>query len=601
MCGIYGMIQRSGAPLHAPAAATAMRQSLVHRGPDGHGCIRLPHAILGVNRLRIVDRSDRGDQPFTSQDGNVWLALNGEIYNAGDLRRRYPGYCWRSRSDAETVLPLFLDRGPRGLEDLDGMFAIAVWDDRARTLTLARDRAGEKPLFVRQVGDEIWFASEIQALLRAGAGRPGLDRTAFAQGVRLGYIPEPRTPFDGISRVEAGTIATFGPEGDRTTRRYWTVETAPVVPAPRAGDAADELDRLLCAAVRKQLTADVPVGVFASGGLDSSLLLALAAREQPVLTFTVRFHDHSYDEGVPARAVAARFSTRHVEVTARDTDLLGALECVTTRVAEPVADPAVLPTYLLAKVAREHVGVVLSGEGADELFGGYPTYLGHRVAPVFSRIPQPLRAFIRRGVLALPSSAAKVPLEFLLKQFVAAAELPWLDRHLAWFGTGLPAGLLPAELDGPVTVPPGAGPAYRRAMLLDYSTYLRDGLLTKLDRATMLHSLESRSPYLDRDVSRFAFSLPDRFTARGLRGKWLLRRVASRRLPPAVLRRQKRGLSVPVAQLLGGRLEPARLIRRGLLNARTAGELLPRAPARGLWALLVWQRWLDHWMPEEHE
>jgi asparagine synthase (glutamine-hydrolysing) len=369
----------------------------------------------------------------------------------------------------------------------------------------------------------------------------------------------------------------------------------------------------------------VPVGVFTSGGLDSALLTALAAEERGAArlhTFTVRFPDASYDESRFARRTADHLGTTHVEALASDNALHGALDTVIGSVAEPITDPAILPTLLLARTARERVGVVLSGEGADELFGGYPTYVGHRLAPWFSRLPSALRRTAASLINAWPSSQRKVTLEFLLKRFVAGAELPWFERHVAWFGTGLPTDVLGGSADrrtgGPFqvrsddpTIRPSADDL-NAVMLWDYQSYLRDLLLPKIDRATSLVALEARAPYLDTDVTRFAQALPVEYKMRGLGTKWLLRRVARRWLPASIVRRRKRGLSVPVAAWLNGGLsravdrvcEPARLARQGLLNPRAVSQLVAEhrrgrlALTRGLWTLFVLQLWMDHWMPE---
>jgi len=614
VCGIYGMVSPAGIPLRRPEQRDAMRRALAHRGPDGHGCVSRLHAVIGVNRLRIIDRRSQADQPFTDPSGDVWLAVNGEIYNAQDLRRRYPDYPYRSRSDVEPVLPLYLARGAEGLAELDGMFALAIWDERSATLTLARDRAGEKPLFHSDRDGEVWFASEIQGLLQGA--RPSLDAVAAGDIVRLGYPLEPRTIWSGISRVESGTILSIGATGKRLNR-YWPPDTEPGTPDPET--TPPQLASLLETSVRKQLVADVPIGVFLSGGLDSSLLVGLATRQtgSRVGTFTVGFPDTSYDESAFARRVAAHFGTEHVESIATETVLHEALDTITGSVAEPITDPAVLPTLLLARTARGSVGVVLSGEGADELFGGYPTYLGHRLAPWFSRIPKPFRAALAAALAAPRSSYGKVTLEYLLKRFVAGAELPWFERHLAWFGSGLPGEVLDAG-----SVPPSACSPYRpsadvlnQAMLWDYTSYLRDLLLPKIDRATSLVALETRAPYLDAGLTRYAWSLPASHKLRGLTTKWLLRRAARGVVPRWVLRRRKRGLSVPVAAWLNGGLsrpldrvlDPTRLRRQGLLNPRVVSQLVAGhragnlALSRGLWTLFTLEAWMDQWMPEEGE
>jgi asparagine synthase (glutamine-hydrolysing) len=609
MCGLYGMVSFNGR-LRWPEFRNSMSTRLRHRGPDDAACRTEERALLGVERLRITDPRPEAAQPFTTPDGGTWMACNGAVYNVADLRQRYAAWPYRSRSDVEPILPLYLDAGLDAFSALDGMFAIVIWDARRQRLVLARDRAGEKPLFWCRREGEIWFASEVQALL--GIGRPTLDRIALADYVRLGYTRAPRTMFEGVSKVPAGTALVF----ESTTPRaypYWRPEAIQV--SDLTADAAEaELDRLLPAAVEKQLVADVPVGVLTSGGLDSALIAVLAGRAtkpRPVHTFTIGFSDPGYDERSPAATLAGLLGSRHVTALADSYTLQRAFDLVTDRVAEPVADPAILPTYLLAREARRHVGVVLSGEGADELFGGYPTYLGHRITPAYRALPASVRTLIEAVIAALPVSRGKVTPEFLLRRLVAHAHVPLPERHVSWFGTGLPADVLKAPADG--TLPfhlPAVGDPLRGAMLFDYLTYLPDDLLTKVDRATMLVSLEARSPYLDRDLTTFALGLPTRFRVRGLQTKWLLKRVAARYLPAGVVERRKRGLSVPTAAWINDGLRATvdrllgrdRLEQAGLFDAVRVGQLLTdhragRANhARALWPLIVFERWRERWM-----
>ncbi len=608
MCGIYGMVGFDAA-LHRPDLLAQMGDRLRHRGPDDAGRQVAPRAAFGVERLRITDLRPEAAQPFNDPTGKIWLSGNGAVYNAADLRRRYADYPYRSRSDIEPLVPLYLERGSAAFAEIEGMFALAVWDGRTGQLILARDRAGEKPLFWRHVAGEIWFASEIQALLIEDA-RLHLDAAALVDYVHLGYPREPRTLLEEVAKVPAGTAAVFA--GPRPSlRRYWHPEGIEPgrIDAPTA---ARELERLLIAAVDAQVAADVPVGVFTSGGVDSALLAALARRQLGTLrTFTVGFRDPSFDERGAAARLARMVGSEHVAIDVGDAELLDALEAITSRVAEPIADPAILPTYLLARAARRHVGVVLSGEGADELFGGYPTYLGHQLAGRYRRLPAPARRLARRGVATLPVSHAKVTVEFLLRRFVAHAEEGLLERHVSWFGTGLTGDVLAPGYRAPLPLEAeGKVDPLRRVMLFDYRTYLPDNLLAKIDRATMLVGLESRAPFLDREVTAFGLGLPSSLRVRGLRTKWLLKRVADRYLPAGTVGRRKRGLSVPIAGWLNGglRAEADRLLDRGRLRdggvfdaervARILGE--HRAGhanhARALWPLVVFERWRERWM-----
>ena len=601
MCGIYGMAGTSA--LRFPDVLERMGEALRHRGPDGSAWLDSPNARIGTERLRIIDLHERADQPFASPDGTVWLEANGEIYNAASIRARYPDYPYRSHSDVETILPLYLEHGANAVSMLDGMFGLAIWDGRTNTLTLARDRAGEKPIFYTRTGGEVLFSSELQCLLRHPEISRELDRDALEDYLALGYILEPRSPFKAIRRVPAGTIMRFTPDGEEATIRYWDPASFAIQPRdPR--EAVAELQRLFEEAVTKQVMSDVPVGVFISGGLDSSLLATLASKAigvDKVHTFSAQFAEESYDESRDAAELAKRMRTRHIPVRTDEETLREALHNVTTRVAEPLADPAILPTFLLARAAREHVKVILSGEGADELFGGYPTYLGHKIAPMYDALPSFIRAALRRATLAVPASGKKVTFEFMLKRFVTDAEKPWIERHLNWFGTGVSTHLPSFEVrdHDPLT----------GAMLLDYQTYLRDNLLVKVDRATMLSSVEARAPYLDRFVTAFALSLPPELRVRGLTTKWILKKAAEKWIPRDVIYRRKRGLSVPIAGWINGSLRsevdrllaPSRLREQGIVDADRVSELLAahregRANhAKPLWAVIMLGYWIENW------
>ena len=614
MCAIFGMVNLAGRPLRHPGVAPSMGTALGHRGPDGSGRFERAHVIIASERLRINDLASRGDQPFSACEDRVVLACNGEIYNADELRERFDAHPYRSSSDVEPLLPLYLDRGPAAPDDVDGMFALAVWDDRSSRLTLARDRAGEKPLYYCRHGDEVWFASELQALLLHPELSREPDATAIGQYHALGYVPEPRTPFLRVRKVPAGSVLELDAGGERL-HRYWDPYALASAPAANEADA-EELDRLLEKAVTRQLQSDVPVGVFLSGGLDSALIASLAAQHSPpesLESFTASFEARSYDEADVADRVARRFGIRQNRVVVNEDSLRTAFDALLAGPAEPLADPALLPTYLLAQRARERgVIVVLGGEGADELFGGYPTYLGHALTPWLRALPSPLKRLAGRMAALLPASRQKVPLETLVKRLLAECDREFLERHLTWFGTGLLLQSEPAPPPEAASLLPAGLDDVRSAMLLDYVTYLRDNLLPKIDRATMLCSVEARAPFLDRDLARFAFALPRSAKIRRFQTKWLLKKAARARLPHDIIDRRKRGLSVPIADWLDGGLrgevdrllEPGRLQRQGIVDAATVSRLVAehRAKqanhARPLWTALTFQRWLEHWAPE---
>ena len=583
-----------------------MAVALAHRGPDGQYIVGHARARLGARRLAIMDLTT-GDQPFQSPDGGVWMVCNGEIYNAPELRRESvaAGYPFRSKGDIETIVPLYERLGPDAVQRLEGMFGLAVWDDRAGRLLLARDRAGEKPLFWTEVAGEVRFASEIQALLVFPDQRRRVNPTAARLYEALGYVPAPYTLFEGISKLPPAHVLVADRAGV-AAHRYW--DAARVAASATHLDNAGTLRTALLHAVERELMSDVPVGVFTSGGLDSSLLAAAAARVMPgeaIHTYAVKFTEPGYDESSYAEAVTHDIRTVHHVVSADDAALERAFDVVTRALAEPVGDPAILPTFLLAEAARHHVKVVLSGEGADELFGGYPTYLGHRAAGLYRRLPG--RGLLRALVNRLPTTTGKVTVEFLLKQFVAAAELPWLERHLTWFGA-----LGPPPPSDRRTLPeiaarledfPDNDPL-NRVLWLDFLTYLPDNLLVKVDRGTMLASIEARAPYLDRALMELALPAPSTLKVHGFTTKVILKEAARGLVPDGVIRRKKRGLSVPVARWLNAGLATLadrhllapRLFRRAptarLLGEHRAGA---RNNARKLWPLLIAELWAERW------
>ena len=601
MCGIFGVVSLSGLPLRHPEGVAAMAAALAHRGPDGERIVGHEHARLGARRLAIMDLTT-GDQPFQSPDGAVWMVCNGEIYNAAELRQggERAGYPFRSTGDIETIVPLYARRGADGVAQLEGMFGLAIWDDARQRLVLARDRAGEKPLFWTRAGGELRFASEVQALLAFPDQPRRVSPPAAALFAALGYVPAPHTMLDGIHKLPPGHVLV-AEAGSVSVRPYW--EAAAAASAPNTLESARQLRDVLVGAVARELMSDVPLGIFTSGGLDSSFLVAAAARAMPgerLHTYAVRFLEPGYDESPFAEQVTHHIRSVHHVVTADDAALQRALHVVTDRLAEPVGDPALLPTYLLAEAAQADVKVVLSGEGADELFGGYPTYLGHKAAGLLRRLPG--RGLLRALINRLPTSTGKVTTEFLLKQLVAAADLPVLERHLAWFGALGPSPEATAWAEGLLRGFP-ATPSLNRVLWLDFCSYLPDNLLVKVDRGTMLASIEARAPFLDRRVLELVLPAPAALKVRGFTTKAILKEAARGLVPDNVIHRRKRGLSVPVARWLNSSL--ASLADRYLTAPHLAPERVRplfaehragRANhARKLWPVLMAELWAERW------
>jgi asparagine synthase (glutamine-hydrolysing) len=616
MCGICGIASRTGSP--DPDRLDAMSASLAHRGPDSGGVHLDGPVALAARRLSIIDLAG-GDQPIGNEDGSCVVVQNGEIYNYPELRLELErdGHTFRTNCDTEVHLHLYERHGPEYARHLRGMFAVALWDARRRRLVLARDRYGIKPLYYRDADGALEFASELRALPRGEVDLDALD--AF---LAFNSIPAPYSIFRDTRKLPAGHVLVWEEKGGVTVERYARPGPLPVdeLRGDDEAELVEELRARLRDSVRAHLLADVPVGVLLSGGVDSAVLAALAAQETPdaVHTFTIGFEERSFDERADARLVAERYGTNHHELLVHP-DPLVLVPALADVFDEPFADSSALPTYLVSELAAEHVKVALSGEGGDELFGGYYTYaadlLADRVAP-FARLVRPL-------VERLPSSSAKASFDYKAKRFVRAAHLPPLERHHGWKEIFSPDAR--AELTGrhsafdPVDVlrtryaETGGADPLARQQDVDFGVYLVDDLLVKTDRASMAHSLEARVPFLDPVVTNFAFGLPAKHKVRGLSKKILLRKAAEPLLPREVVHGRKRGFSIPAAAWLRGELEPfARatlspdtLRSQGFFRPAPVTRLLDEHVAgaedwsRQLWGLLTFTLWYERHVEQE--
>ncbi|MGE0709879.1 MAG: asparagine synthase (glutamine-hydrolyzing) [Planctomycetota bacterium] len=628
MCGIAGIV-RPAPDAGDEERVAAMTATLVHRGPDGHGLRRAGAAVFGHRRLAIVDLSERGAQPMAAAEGRALISYNGEVFNHRALRAELEaaGQDFQSESDTEVVLRGWLEWGAAVVPRLNGMFAIALWDERTQTLLLARDRFGQKPLYYARLPDGgLAFASELRAL--APLLRPALDRAAIAKYLCFDGFPAACSVYAGVEKLRPGhTLRWSAGEGAPAPHlvRYWSRPYGPdpgAAAPPRPAAAAGRLWELLVASVERRLMSDVPLGVFLSGGVDSSAVLAaMVERCDPrqVQTFAIGFREAGYDESEPAARVAAAFGVRHRTRMLDGEALLELLPRLLDHLDEPLADASVIPTYALSRFAREEVTVALGGDGGDELFAGYDTVVAERLARAFLRAPAPLRAGVARLVGALPPSNDKRSLQLRARRFVRGLDDPDpLARNQRWFGSFLPeeaAALVkgapsPARLYEDLrdlAAPPGEqGP-----LELWAGIYLPDCVLTKVDRASMAVSLEVRAPFLDPELAEFVAGLPYRYKLRGLRRKWILKRALRGRLPAWVMRRSKQGFGAPCGEWLRGPLraeaerlfDPARLAREDLLEpapvARLWGEHLSgrHDHRKELWALYVLLRWLERRSP----
>lgn len=610
MCGICGKV---GFPSLANQRATLdlvrdMLEALRHRGPDALGELATPSAVLGATRLAIRGVHD-GRQPMVDAASGVVVVCNGEIDNHRELRTWLAerGRPVTQATDVAVIPGLYAELGEAFASRLIGAFAVAVWDPRAGRLVLARDRAGERPLFFRRTANEVVFATEIAALVSRERAPCELSQDALRRYLQFGIFFSPDTPFAQIQKVAPGQLVVFDASGTRrqTYWRWLNVERKKKPPS------LDEFDRVFRLAVGRQSDVDVDFGVFLSGGLDSSLVSAVARSlhpKRPLKAFTLRFEEESYDEGSFAEAVAKQFELEMVTVWIRPEEVRQELASLVRLVGEPLADPAWLPSALLARRAAQDIHLGLVGEGADELFGGYPTYLGAGVAEKFRRLPAWLRAAMRRLIESLPPSDKKVTISYLLKRFVQAAELGGLARHRLWVSNISPAllGRLGVEPRVMADEETAGAELLDHVQRWDLEASLAEGLLTKADRASMSSALELRAPFLDEAVLEFASTLPVEERVRGFNTKIFLKRYAGRYLPDRIVHRRKRGLSVPIARWLRGPwhewatavLGGERLSRAGV-NPAVARELLTEHcehgadHARALWTLLVLSEWLD--------
>jgi asparagine synthase (glutamine-hydrolysing) len=611
MCGIAGRVNlRSRAPV-GQDSVEAMCRLIAHRGPDGQGTLVDGCAGFGHRRLAIIDLSDAASQPMVSEDGRYWLVFNGEIYNFKEVRRDLEarGVRFRTSSDTEVLLASYRAFGPDCLSRLRGMFAFAVWDTATQRLFLARDRLGKKPLFYRLDQDGIAFASEAKCFLGDEGFDPRPDARALALYLAYGYVPDPWSAFEGVHKLPPAHYAIFE-DGRLTTCRYWQLRYRPKSELSEA-EATERLLELLGEAVRLRLISDVPLGAFLSGGVDSSVVVALMARlgTGAVRTFSIGFEDEEFDELRYARLVARRYGTVHEEFVVRP-DAASVLPTLAWHYGEPFADASAIPTYYLAQLTRRHVTVALNGDAGDESFAGYTRYIPAPKAAWYGRTPAPLRrALAAAGRLApVPQQSASLGaratrwVEVMQgsRQARYAESMMCLDSALR---RRLCTNAFLAGSPDPAAVVLGAYAAtdadqITDAMMhVDIQTYLPGDILVKVDIATMAHGLEGRSPFLDHELMEFAASLPVDYKLRGGEKKHLLRRAARSLVPGALLDRPKKGFSVPLARWFRGELRDLafdvllshRTAQRGIVSpARVERLLRDHCEGRYDWHVPIW-------------
>lgn len=639
MCGIAGIfLAPDAADPRRLAAIKPMAATLHHRGPDGEGIWtdRDAGIALGHRRLAIVDLSEAGHQPMTSHGGRLVITFNGEIYNFADLRRELEtvGYRFRGHSDTEVMLAAFERFGIEpALGRFAGMFALALWDRDRRILHLVRDRLGKKPLYVAFDRGALLFASELKAIRAFPGFQPKVDAAALAMVLRRGWVPDTHCIWEGAFKLAPGSMLSIsaddlpgaGADDLRARVRPWwsLAEVAEsgqqALRRPNVAELESDLDRLLRMVVRERMVADVPLGAFLSGGIDSSTVIALMQVQspRPVRTFTIGFGEAAYDEASHASRVAHYFETEHTEFRLTPAEALAAIPRLPEVWDEPFADESQIPTLLLSKLARQHVTVALSGDGGDECFGGYARHFMLSPLAGAFKLPPAARRFAASGLRVLSPPGwrrllAAIPLPPALRATLSGAGVDKLARLLAasdedeLYETLVAANAIPARSSDAHAVPPLIN-LIDRVIYRDMVDYLPGDILVKLDRASMATSLEARCPFLDHRMIEFVWRLPTSFKVRAGRGKWLLRRVLRRYLPAALFDRPKQGFNVPIAEWLRGPLrdwalgliDPARIRRDGLLDAQWVESCWrdhhggSGDRSRTLWAILMVQAWLD--------
>jgi len=652
MCGITGLWRPGGGDRSLlNGYASRMTEAIAYRGPDASGLWSCAQAgvAFGHRRLSILDLSDAGAQPMTSACGRLTVTFNGEIYNHLDIRAELEALGaapnWRGHSDTETVLAAIRQWGvAAAVQRMTGMFAFALWDADARTLTLGRDRFGEKPLYYGWCAQDLVFGSELKALAAHPHWAPSLDRTALTAFMRYSYVPAPATIWFGIRKLPPASFLIFPADAAPGTlplpESYWSLrEQVIAAQATRIDDeneAISELERLLSIAVKRQCLSDVPLGAFLSGGVDSSTIVALmqAQASQPVRTFSIGFAEGGYNEAQEARKVASHLGTAHTELYVDPKTAMDVIPNLPRMYDEPFADSSQIPTHLVAQLARQHVTVALSGDAGDELFGGYNRHVwGGALNAQLGRLPAPLRKAFGAllGVIA-PEPAGTIanalqpflPSRFKVRhagdqvaklaRLVGADTFDQMYRALCSIDRDPRLTVLGGEEEGGWATEEMAAihapiDSLDRMTLADSLSYLTDDILQKVDRAAMAVALETRVPFLDKDVVEFAARVPPSMKVRDGRGKWLVRQVLDRHVPGALIDRPKTGFSIPLDDWLRGPLKdwacdllsPARLARRGLFEPKRVARMLDEHMSRRnnhaywLWNVLMADAWAEMW------
>jgi asparagine synthase (glutamine-hydrolysing) len=635
MCGIVGFLSSKATDIPEFEVLRKMRDVLIHRGPDDVGEFirpideKGPLVFFGHRRLSIIDLGT-GHQPLSNEDETVWVVFNGEIYNFRELRKRLEnaGHRFKTHSDTEVIVHAYEEYRENCFRYFNGMFAIGIWDEKRKQLVLARDRLGKKPLYYSFINGTFLFASELKAIMLYPAFPRRVDPVSLMKYLFFEFIPCPHTIFEDSKKLPAASYLVWNRKGTEV-RQYWS----PFDPHKGENNFSEveaefRIMELLKESVKRRLISDVPLGVFLSGGIDSSTVAALAQKEVPgkIKTFSIGFEDPSFDESKYASLASKYIGTEHYEQTMTPTDLLNIIPGLPDILDEPMADASILPTYLLSKFTRGQVTVALGGDGGDELFAGYPTYLAHKLAGYYERSLAAFHPVIVRLANLLPVSDNNISFDFKVKKFLSGIGYPNGIRNSVWLGSFTfsenqkvlsPEVLSQFGQDRLVEdiYLHEKGYPYddqiTKLQYLDLKLYFQESILAKVDRASMACSLEVRAPFLDYELVEFVMGLPSRWKLKGLTSKYILKKIMANWLPDEVINRPKKGFGVPIAKWVNGPLKglfedllsPDRIKREGFLNPAYVSNLLQnhlvlnKDNRKQLWTLLVWELWVNRYLP----
>ena len=625
MCGIAGYYGKGDREI-----LEKMTRKIAYRGPDAEGFYLDERVGIGHRRLSIIDLSPSGNQPMANEDGTVRIAFNGEIYNYKDLRRELAGrHKFMGCSDTEAVIHLYEELGEEVFSRLEGMFAIAIYDKAKRKLIIARDRMGKKPLYYMVNNGTLVFGSELKAIMEHPLFKKELDLKSLNKYLIFEYVPTPHTIFKNVHKLEPGHYLAFDGK-NAVNNKYWDIEfrETPIFKKDDFNKSKLRLGEEIEKAVMGRLVSDVPLGVFLSGGIDSSAVAYYAQKNSTVKikTFSIGFKEKSFDESNYARLAACHLQTDHYEKIFSADDCLNLLPKLSGLIDEPFADPSILPTFLLSEFTKGKVTVALGGDGGDELFCGYDTFFAHRLEGVYEKIPRAVRErIVKKAAFMLPVSFKNLSFDFKAKSFTQGFEGEKKYRYQRWLGSFkgeerkelfLPEVWRELEsenefedIDGYLKNSPSSD-YFNQLILLYLRTYLMDDILVKVDRASMYNSLEVRAPFLDRKVVDYANSLPLRYKIKGLKTKYILKKLMEDKLPKEIVNRKKKGFGLPIAEWINGplkgfvleSLDRKKIDNQGLFNPDYIDKLLnnhfsKKADNRKLiWTLLMFQSWRNKWL-----